>query len=158
MAFATTSPSMNSRYGFVSSSARNSSREDRVDVVMRPSIRGGIAASRLAPARRLRMVASGGTLDVLFRDRQLLHRFEDELDANRAWGHGVARKFVQRNNQLAAARDRRELYALRSLRIHQLTGDRAGRWAIVLHGPWRLEVTFSDNEVMVEEVSNHYGD
>lgn len=97
-------------------------------------------------------------MDVSFRDRQLLRRYEDELEANRAWGHVVARKFVQRINQLAAVRDPRELYALRSLRLHQLTGDRAGRWSIVLHGPWRLEVTIGGNEIMVEEVSNHYGD
>jgi len=97
-------------------------------------------------------------MEIEFRDRRLEACYGHPESGVRAWGDVVARKFVQRVNQIAAAQDQRELYALRSLRLHQLTGDRAGRWAMVVHGSWRLELTFAGNTAVIEEVTNHYGD
>lgn len=70
----------------------------------------------------------------------------------------MARKYVQRISQIAASSDRPELAAIRSLRLHPLKGGRVGEWAIDLHGRWRLIVTFADDIVTIEEVSNHYDD
>ena len=97
-------------------------------------------------------------MEIEFTDRRLERRYEDPFEAQRAWGEVVARKFVQRINQLRAAQHQRELYALRSLRLHQLTGDRSGRWAMTIHGSWRLEISFAGDTATIEEVSNHYDD
>lgn len=97
-------------------------------------------------------------MEIEFADRQLERRYEVPAEAQRAWGDVVARKFVQRVNQLRAARHQREVYALRALRLHQLTGDRSGRWAMTLHGSWRLEITFAAETAIIEGVSNHYDD
>ena len=53
-----------------------------------------------------------------------------------------------------------ELYTIRSLRFHKLSGEREGQYAIVLDDRWRLIVSYMDAEskFRVEEVSRHYGD
>lgn len=57
------------------------------------------------------------------------------------------------------ARSLQDLAAIRSLRLHQLRGDRAGELAIRLTGQWRLVFRLADGDgVIVEEVSAHYGD
>jgi len=48
---------------------------------------------------------------------------------------------------------------MRHLRLHQLTGDRQGQWALDLTERWRLVVGVpAPDTVMIEEVSQHYGD
>ena len=52
------------------------------------------------------------------------------------------------------------LYAVRAMNLHPLTGDRRGQLAIRLTGRARLivEPGGSDDEIVVVEVSDHYGD
>ena len=51
-----------------------------------------------------------------------------------------------------------EIPPLRSVGLHKLVGDRAGQWAMVINGPWRLVFTFSDgNAHDVEIVDYHAG-
>ncbi|MGZ5426694.1 MAG: type II toxin-antitoxin system RelE/ParE family toxin [Thermoanaerobaculia bacterium] len=81
--------------------------------------------------------------------------------AQREWGHKVGRTYIQRINTLWAARDSRDLFALKALDMHPLKGDRRGQFAIRLGGRERLIVAFEDDAwtiVRVEEVSKHYGD
>jgi plasmid maintenance system killer protein len=42
--------------------------------------------------------------------------------------------------------------------LHLLPGDRKGQHAMTLQGRWRLIVTVEGDTVIVEEVTNHYGD
>ena len=54
-----------------------------------------------------------------------------------------------------------DLYAIRALRLHPLTGRRKGQLAMTLTGRWRLIVTVGSDAmtvVRVEEVSKHYDD
>lgn len=81
--------------------------------------------------------------------------------AQREWGQKVGRMYIQRINTLWAARDGRELFALKALDMHPLKGDRRGQFAIRLGDRERLIVAFEDDAwtiVRVEEVSKHYGD
>jgi plasmid maintenance system killer protein len=81
--------------------------------------------------------------------------------ARREWGQKVARTYIQRINTLWAARDGRDLFALKALDMHPLKGARSGQHAIRLGERERLIVAFEDDAwtiVRVEEVSRHYGD
>lgn len=54
------------------------------------------------------------------------------------------------------ADDFRDLFAFASLRLHPLTGERQGQYAMTLVGRWRLIVSLEGSIVVIEEVSNHY--
>jgi proteic killer suppression protein len=80
--------------------------------------------------------------------------------ARRAWGEKVATRYVQRINQLYAARTAADLFTLKALRLHPLKGGRKGQHALRLDVDWRLVVRFEGDRwkiVRVEEVSKHYG-
>ncbi len=97
-------------------------------------------------------------MEVVFSGNDLRERFEDVSRGTRAWGPVVARKYIQRVLQLQAATNVQDLMALRSMRLHPLSGPLAGQWSLVLHDRWRLLVRFEGTTVHLVEVSNHYGD
>jgi len=99
-------------------------------------------------------------VEVQFRTHDLERCFESYREATRRWGPEVARRYIQRINLLLAARDFNELYHIRALRLHALTGGRTGQFAMTLQGRWRLIVVPNEtgDVVRVEEVTNHYGD
>ncbi|MBE7518103.1 MAG: plasmid maintenance system killer [Thermoflexaceae bacterium] len=80
--------------------------------------------------------------------------------ARREWGPAVARAYIMRALLLKSLDSFAEVHHFAHLRPHPLKGPRAGQWALALHGRWRLIVTpVSDvNAVIIQEVSNHYGD
>jgi plasmid maintenance system killer protein len=50
-----------------------------------------------------------------------------------------------------------ELYTF-SFDFHPLKGDREGQYSLTVLGRWRLILTVEgDDAVVIEEVSNHYG-
>jgi len=96
---------------------------------------------------------------VRFASRDLAHCYESEREAVRAWGQVVGRRYIDRVSLIRQARSLRDLHGIRSLRLHQLRGDRAGELAIRLTGQWRLVCRLADgDDVIVEEVSAYYGD
>lgn len=99
-------------------------------------------------------------MEVSFRTNRLRRNYRESARAIREWGASVGRKYVTRINQLYAARDFQEAGNIRSMRLHPLKGSRKGELSIYLTGRWRLIVTRDETEehVIVEEVSNHYGD
>ena len=98
-------------------------------------------------------------MEVEFASRQLRGRYERHREAVRAWGEAVARKYVQRIDVLYSAQRWEELATIRVLRLHPLRGRREGQFAITLHGRWRMIlVPKGANAVLVEEVTQHYGD
>ena len=59
---------------------------------------------------------------------------------------------------LDAATSIRDLSPLRSVGLHKLTGDRKGRWAMTVNGPWRICFRFSDGDAYdVTIVDYHRG-
>ena len=99
-------------------------------------------------------------MEVSFRTKRLLRNYEESDRAIRQWGANVGRQYVKRINELYAVKDFQEAYNVRSMRLHPLKGSRRGELSIYLIGRWRLIVTEGETEehVIVEEVSNHYGD
>jgi proteic killer suppression protein len=100
-------------------------------------------------------------VDVRFGSHQLERSYREGDVARRAWGAKIAACYVRRVDALYAAQTARELFALRSLRVHPLKGDRQGQHAIRLDDAWRLVVRFEGERltiVTVQEVSKHYGD
>ena len=99
-------------------------------------------------------------MEVTFRTNALRRCYEESARAVQRWGPAVARSYINRVNQLYAATNVRQLYNIRSLRLHPLQGPRSGRLSIYLTGRWRLIVTEGSTEesVIIEEVSNHYDD
>lgn len=98
---------------------------------------------------------------VQFADRNLERCYRELAVARRQWGERVAGAYIRRVNVLYAARDARDLFALRALDIHPLKGERKGQYSIRLGERERLIVTFADEDltiVRIEEVSKHYGD
>ncbi len=99
-------------------------------------------------------------MEVAFASNQLQRCYENSSDASRAWGQQVARKYIERINLLYAVNTVEELYKIRSLRFHRLSGEREGEYAITLDRRWRLIVTHveAEGKIRVEEVTQHYGD
>jgi proteic killer suppression protein len=72
----------------------------------------------------------------------------------------VAEQYIRRIDTLQAVPEFNDLRAIRSLRLHPLRGDREGEYAMTLHGRWRLilRLDVSNSRLIVQEVTNHYGD
>jgi toxin HigB-1 len=100
-------------------------------------------------------------VDVTFGDDDLRRCYEDHKRATRRWGQKIARRYVDRINRLQASQTANDLRSFPELRLHPLTGDRKGQWALNLDSAWRLIVVFLDQGmkvVRVDEVSDHYED
>ena len=96
-----------------------------------------------------------------FKTRKLEKCYTTHRKAVQAFGDQVARKYIQRINLIQATADIVELQGLPAIRCHQLTGDRAGQYAINLTGFYRLIFTMEEGSltvVRIEEVSKHYDD
>lgn len=102
----------------------------------------------------------GRSVEVIFRTRALERRYQESKQAVRHWGEAVGKKYISRVTELQYVRDFGALGEIRSMRLHPLKGDRAGKWAINLTGSHRLIVSKGDTEeqIIIEGVSKHYGD
>lgn len=100
-------------------------------------------------------------MQVRFRTTRLRTCYEQARHAERAWGADVAAAYRRRIETLKACETLQAVRAFRHLRLHKLKGDRQGRYALTLHGRWRLLVTFEEGPPVrahIEEVNIHYGD
>ncbi|MFA7295875.1 MAG: type II toxin-antitoxin system RelE/ParE family toxin [Dehalococcoidia bacterium] len=84
-------------------------------------------------------------------------RYAQIAEAIRAWGPQVGPRYVTRINALRDAATIEDVYAMRQLDLHPLTGDRRGQHAIRLTGSVRLVVTIEDDAFIVEEVTDYHG-
>jgi toxin HigB-1 len=77
------------------------------------------------------------SFEVRFKDESL---DKVERDAKYSAGHGQAidRAFRKRMQQIRAAVDEREFYALKSLRFEKLKGERSHQHSMRLNDQWRL--------------------
>jgi toxin HigB-1 len=97
-------------------------------------------------------------MEVEFRSRRLQRRYEQGVEAIRAYGPEVGRRYVQRIDALLDTESTRDLFAVRAFDLHPLTGDRSGQFAMRLTGRMRLVLTFPDERTaIVEEVVDYHG-
>ena len=97
-------------------------------------------------------------VEVEFSSNRLRNCYESRSAAVRQWGTVVGAKFARVVDILYSAENRGEIAAFRSFRLHPLHGAREGQWAIDLHDRWRVILSFNDETVRIEEVTQHYGD
>lgn len=99
-------------------------------------------------------------LRVVFEDPGLQRLDEDVSFAPERWGVDLVKAYRRKIQTLRAATDERDLYAMRSLHLGQLKGDRAGTLSIRLNDQSGLIVKFrTDNDgrkvIVVEMVDCH---
>ena len=99
-------------------------------------------------------------MNIEFHNNNLRKNYEDVNKGSRMWGSQVARRYIQRIEQIEAMPTFHSLFSVGSLRLHPLKGSRQGQYALTLVGRYRLIVERDDasNTVLVLEVSNHYDD
>jgi plasmid maintenance system killer protein len=74
------------------------------------------------------------------------------------FGLPVGRKYIQRISILRAVGKFSELYGLRTLRLHQLKGNRSGEYSITLTGNYRLIIeNMQEEKVLIVAVEDYHG-
>ncbi len=90
-----------------------------------------------------------------------LRRIYTEAAFHLPWmGPDLVKHFRRRMAVVAAASDERDLFAMRSLNLEKLVGNRAGQHSIRLNDQWRLILRFRTTDdgrtaVIVEVVDYH---
>ena len=97
-------------------------------------------------------------MQVHFASHELERCYADEQAAIRAWGPIVGPRYAVRVALPYQAGSLEDLGTYQVLHLHPLKGERAGQWALGLQGRWRLIVELQGDDILVREVSNHYGD
>jgi len=59
---------------------------------------------------------------------------------------------------LNAAKSLEPLRVLRSVKLHALTGDRKGRWAMTVSGRWRITFRFADGDAHDVAIEDYHRD
>lgn len=97
-------------------------------------------------------------MNVYFRTRRLERAFTQTGVAEREWGAGAGRRYIQRINQIRIAKSAPDLFSLAGAHFHPLTGERDGQYGITLLGPLRMVVTVDELEpsVAVIEVVDYH--
>ena len=84
--------------------------------------------------------------------------------SQRFYEQGKVSKFrgldVEATEELLAAVDAatslNDLSPLKSVGLHKLTGDRKGRWAMTVNGPWRICFKFRKGDAYDVEIVNYH--
>ncbi|MCI9890159.1 type II toxin-antitoxin system RelE/ParE family toxin [Micrococcales bacterium 31B] len=100
------------------------------------------------------------SLRVDFADEDLRRLAEDATYAPRRWGADVVKAYRKKIQLLLAATDERDLYAMRSLRLERLKGNRVGTSSIRLNDQFRLIIKFETGDdgrkvIVIEMVDYH---
>ena len=57
---------------------------------------------------------------------------------------------------LNAATSLRDLSPLKSVRLHKLSGNRQGQWAMTINGPWRVCFRFEEGNAWDVEIVDYH--
>ena len=91
---------------------------------------------------------------------EVLRRLAEEPGfAPKTWDSDVIRSYRKKIQLIRAAKDERDLYALRGLRLERLKGKRDGQSSIRLNDQLRLIVTFAtdvDRVVVILEIVDYH--
>ena len=77
-------------------------------------------------------------MEIDFAAARLLRASRSLSEATRLYGVPIGRKYIQRLAVIRAVDEFSQLYGLRALRLHQLSGNRAGQYAVTITGNYRL--------------------
>ena len=79
---------------------------------------------------------------VEYRDEVLRRLAEEQGFAPKGWSRDVIKSYRKKVQLIIGAKDERDLYALRGLRLERLSGNRAGQCSLRLNDQYRLILTF----------------
>jgi proteic killer suppression protein len=77
-------------------------------------------------------------VEITFKSKKLKKMCEDYGLAKRHWGEAMAKKIIQRINELQAAETLADLSHQPPMRCHRLSQNREGQYAVSLIEPYRL--------------------
>ena len=98
-------------------------------------------------------------MDIDFAAARLLRTSRSLSEATRLYGVPIGRKYIQRLAIIRAVEEFSHLYGHRALRLHPLSGDRAGQYAMTLTGNFRLIIErVSEDRVRILGVEDYHGD
>lgn len=83
---------------------------------------------------------------IVFEDDQLRRLAEDATYAPKRYGRDLIKAYRKKIQLLRSAVDERDLYAMHSLHLEQLSGSRAGTSSIRLNRQFRLIIRFGTDE------------
>lgn len=97
---------------------------------------------------------------IVFENDDLRRLAEDVSYVPRHWGADIIKAYRKKIQVLLAATDERDLYAMRSFRLEQLKGNRAGTSSIRLNDQFRLIIKFETDDkgrmvIVIEMVDYH---
>ena len=96
---------------------------------------------------------------VEYQDEALRRLAEEAEFVPKGWSRDVIKAYRKKLQIIVAAKDERDLYALRGLRLEQLKGDRDGESSIRLNDQFRLILRFKTEgdrvAVLLEVVDYH---
>ena len=98
-------------------------------------------------------------MEVTFRTRRLERNYAESSRSIREWGPDVGRRYIRRVNELQALPTFQDMFDVSQLRAHPYKAD-PGTYIVDLVGRWRLLLRQGerDDQLIIEEVSNHYDD
>lgn len=98
-------------------------------------------------------------MDIEFSSNRLSSASISLSEASRLFGIAIGRKYIQRLAVLRATEKFSQLYGLQALRLHPLKGNRAGQYAIILTGNYRLIIEkIKGDAVRIMNVEDYHGD
>jgi proteic killer suppression protein len=98
-------------------------------------------------------------LRVEYHDEVLRRLAQDPDYAPKGWGRDVIKSYRKKIQLIIAAKDERDLYAMRGLRLEQLKGDRDGQSSIRLNDQFRLILIFvtdGDRVAVILEIIDYH--
>ena len=70
----------------------------------------------------------------------------------KSYGLQIAKKVIQRLNELESSSDLSVMSKIRSARLHKLSGDRSDEYAMDLTGNYRLIITSGDENIKLDQI------
>ena len=102
---------------------------------------------------------TGVWVDIEFAGRRLERASRVLSEATRLFGVPIGRKHIQRLAIIRAVDEFDHLYGHRALRLHPLSGSRAGQCAMTLTGNFRLIIErISEETIRILGVEDYHGD
>lgn len=101
----------------------------------------------------------GGELRFQFRRKKLRDLYSDEK-GSKEYSEEVVDRFFEVMSAIKAAADERDLRAMKSLCLEELSGDEKDQYSMRLNQQWRLIVTFQRDEdgkyLSIEHISDYH--
>lgn len=91
-------------------------------------------------------------MEISFKITKLQKACKDFSRAQKEYGEQIAKKLHQRLNELRSADNLYIISQIRSARLHELSGDRKGEYAVDLTGNFRLIMTAVNGKLELSKI------